>query len=113
MVTDKDGYIHIIEYLTAHLGLFETPSAKLPNVKTVIEIIEEELSEQIIMVCSQNLTLTAVTRNIIIREVDDILYDLEEVLSGVINNPATTEQHAFLKEFAGLIKNLFDTELQQ
>lgn len=45
------------------------------------------------------------------REVDGIVYDLQEVLSGVIHQPVTIEQHAFIDEFAGLIKNLFDSAI--
>jgi hypothetical protein len=70
-----------------------------------------ELSEQIISVCSQNEALTFSQRNAIIREVDAIVYDLEEILSGVVNNPVTDQQSCFIKEFATLIKNLFDAEI--
>jgi len=112
MVTDSSGYVHIIEYLTEHLSLFETTVAADNNI-TVIEVIEQQLSEQIISVCGQNEKLTFNQRNAIIREVDAILYDLEEILSGVINNTATTEQIEFLTEFASLIKNLFDTKIHE
>jgi len=111
MVTDTEGYAHIIEYLTEHLSLFEGGSAIVGNNPSVIEIIEEQLSEQIISVCTQNEELTFNQRNEIIREVDAILYDLEEILSGVINHPVTMEQLEFLVEFSSLIKNLFDTEI--
>lgn len=111
MVTDTDGYVHIIEYLTEHLSLFENSTGADANSGSVMEIIEQELTEQIIMVCSQNEQLTFNQRNIIIREVDAIVYDLEEILSGVVNNPATQEQKDFIREFALLIKNLFDTEV--
>jgi len=111
MVTDTDGYIHIIEYLTEHLSLFENSIAADKNADTVMAVIEVELSEQIISVCSQNKALTFTQRNAIIREVDAIVYDLEEILSGVINNPVTDQQNTFIKEFASLIKNLFDTEI--
>ncbi len=108
MVTDTDGYIHINEYLTAHLNLFEDSSSVDKNADSVISIIEIELSEQIIMVCSQNESLSFDQRNAIVQEVDAILYDLQEILSGVINNPVTNQQKIFIKEFSGLIKNLFD-----
>ncbi len=111
MVTDTEGYIHIIEYLTEHLSLFENTLAANSSSDTVMAVIEMELSEQIISVCSQNESLTFNQRNAIIREVDAIVYDLEEILSGVINNPVTNEQCDFIKEFATLIKNLFDTEI--
>ncbi len=111
MVTDTDGYIQIIEYLTEHLGLFENSTASTESTDTVMHAIEQELSEQIISVCGQNEALSFNQRNTIIREVDSIVYDLEEILSGVVNNPINPEQLTFIKEFSLLIKNLFDTEI--
>lgn len=111
MVTDTEGYMYIIEYLTENLSLFENKLPSDKNTNTVMAVIEMELSEQIISVCSQNNALVASQRNAIIGEVDAILYDLEEVLSGVINNPVTDQQAIFINEFATLIKNLFDDEI--
>lgn len=111
MVIDTEGYIHIIEYLAEHLSLFENSTATDKSVDTVMTVIEVELSEQIISVCGQNEGLSFNQRNAIIREVDAIVYDLEEILSGVVNNPVTESQGRFIKEFATLIKNLFDTEV--
>jgi len=111
MVTDTEGYIHIIEYLTEHLSLFENSPSSGSGSDTVMTVIEQELSEQIISICSQNEALSFNQRNTVIREVDAIVYDLEEILSGVVNNTVTNEQQSFIKEFALLIKNLFDTEI--
>ena len=113
MVTDNEGYIHIIEYLTEHFSLFENTMGPTDSTETVMSVIESELCEQIISVCSQNQALTFNQRNAIIREVDAVVYDLEEILSGVVNNPITEEQGVFIKEFASLIKNLFDTEIHK
>jgi hypothetical protein len=111
MVTDTEGYIHIIEYLTEHLSLFENSPSSSSGSDTVMAVIEQELSEQIISICSQNEALSFNQRNTVIREVDAIVYDLEEILSGVVNNTVTNEQKTFIKEFSLLIKNLFDTEI--
>ncbi|MGB1263656.1 MAG: DUF3802 family protein [Cognaticolwellia sp.] len=111
MVTDTEGYTHIIEYLTEHLSLFENSSAVVNHKSSVLEVIEQEMSEQIISLCDQNQALTFTQRNTIIREIDAIVYDLQEILSGVINNAVTDEQVEFIKEFAILIKSLFDTEI--
>ncbi|MGJ8691008.1 MAG: DUF3802 family protein [Thalassotalea sp.] len=111
MVTDSDGYIHIIQYLTEHLSLFENAASADPAAQTVMTEIEEQLSEQIISVCTQNESLTFNQRNTLIREIDSIVYDLEEILSRVVNNPVTDPQKEFIHEFAMLIKNLFDTEI--
>ncbi|MCP4989800.1 MAG: DUF3802 family protein [Colwellia sp.] len=113
MVTDTDGYIQIIEYLTEHLSLFENSTAPKHAAETVMSTIEVELCDQIINVCSQNSDLTFNQRNAIIREVDAIVHDLEEILSGVINNPVNAPQQDFIREFAGLIKNLFDTVIHK
>jgi len=111
MVTDTEGYIHIIEYLTEHLSLFENSPSSSSDSATVMAVIEQELSEQIISICSQNEALSFNQRNMVIREVDAIVYDLEEILSGVVNNAVTKEQRAFIKEFSLLIKNIFDSEI--
>lgn len=111
MVTDTDGYVHIIEYLTEHLSIFEHSDEMPMSDASIMEIIEQELSEQIITLCSQNGALTFNQRNMVIREVDAIVYDLEEILSGVVNQQATNTQATFIKEFATLIKNLFDSEI--
>lgn len=111
MVINTEGYIHIIEYLTEHLSLFENSTATDTHAGTVMSVIEVELSEQIISVCAQNIGLSFNQRNAIIREVDAIVSDLEEILSGIVNNPVTEEQGQFIKEFATLIKNLFDNEI--
>lgn len=111
MVTDSEGYIHIIEYLTEHLSLFENTATAETKAQTVINELEEQLGEQIIAVCTQNESLTFNQRNTIIREIDSIIFDLQEILSNVINNPVSNEQKQFIHEFAMLIKNLFDTEI--
>lgn len=111
MVTDKEGYIHLIQYLTEHLGLFESSENNVAATETVMELFEEQLSAQIIMVCGQNPQLSFAQRNMVIREIDAIVYDLEEILASVANQLATPAQSIFITEFSGLIKNLFDQEV--
>ncbi|MCL1050608.1 DUF3802 family protein [Shewanella abyssi] len=111
MVTDKDGYMHLVQYLTEHLGIFENSQQQSAAEDTVMELFEEQLAAQIIMVCGQNPSLTFAQRNIVIREVDSIVYDLEEILARVATHKATAEQTLFITEFSCLIKNLFDQEI--
>lgn len=111
MIINNEGYLHIIEYLTENLCLFENSQVEVTQTETVMAVIEVELSEQIMSVCDQNEALTFNQRNTIIRECDAILYDLQEILSGVVNNPVTQQQRIFITEFATLIKNLFDIEI--
>jgi hypothetical protein len=111
MVTNTDSYIQLIEYLTENLTLFETVTIISHSSLTVMEVIEQELSAQIIAVCSQNPQLTFNQRNLIIREADAIVSDLDEIFSTVSLQPATEEQILFIKEFATLIKNIFDNAI--
>jgi hypothetical protein len=111
MVTDTEGYSHIIEYLTAHLSLFENSSNINSSKSSVLEVIEQEMSQQVMNLCHQNEVLNFNQRNAIIREIDAVVYDLQEILSDVVNSSVTDEQLTFIKEFAILIKNLFDTEI--
>ena len=111
MVTDKDGYIHLIQYLTEHLDIFANSQQQSATDATVMELFEEQLAAQIIMVCGQNPSLTFAQRNLVIREVDSIVYDLEEILARVASQKATAEQTLFITEFSCLIKNLFDQEI--
>ncbi|MBR9727793.1 DUF3802 family protein [Shewanella intestini] len=113
MVTDKDGYVHLVQYLTEHLGLFESTGMSADSTDTVMELFEEQLSAQIIMVCGQNPQLSFAQRNMVIREIDAIVYDLEEILGSIGNHRATAQQSIFVTEFSGLIKNLFDQEIDR
>lgn len=109
MVTDKPGYEQLILFLSENLGLFATPGA--PGNKTVLQCIEEQIAEQIINLCMQHQELEVNHRSVIVREVDGIVYDLQEVLGGVLEQPTNNMQREFIEEFAGLVKNLFDSQI--
>ena len=111
MVTDKQGYDELIMYLTQHLSIFEKPGKVASNAPTVISLIEDDIAEQIIAFCQQHTELDTDQRSEIVREVDGIVYDLQEVLCSVLNQPVTIEQHEFIDEFSGLVKNLFDSAI--
>ncbi len=111
MVTDKPGYEHLIQFLTEHLALFEQQGTPTSHHKTLGVIIEEQIAEQIIQLCLQHTELETIHRSQIIREVDGIMYDFQEVLASVIEKPATEEQIELINEVSLLIKNLFDTAI--
>ncbi|MCD8476420.1 MAG: DUF3802 family protein [Shewanella fodinae] len=111
MVTDKEGYAHLIQYLTEHLGCSKMRYGV--DGSTVMEVFEDLLAAQIIVVCGQNPELSFAQRNTIIREVDAIMYDLEEILAGCGRQPVNREQSYFITEFTGLVKNLFDQEIEK
>ncbi|MCE9678635.1 DUF3802 family protein [Shewanella sp. AS1] len=111
MVIDKNGYIELIQYLTHHLEIFELSENIPASGGTIMEIFEEQLAAQIILVCGQHGSLSFSDRNRVIREVDAIVYDLEEILAKVADHRASDEQIRFITEFSALIKNLFDNEI--
>ncbi|URQ98817.1 DUF3802 family protein [Pseudoalteromonas sp. SCSIO 43095] len=111
MVLNRQGYDDLIMYLTQNLALFEKTGEIKPGAPTVIELIEDVIAENVIRICQQHPELSTEQRSQIVREVDGIVYDLQEVLSSVTSHTATVEQHAFIDEFAGLVKNLFDNAI--
>jgi len=108
MVLDRQGYDDLIMYLTQNLALFEKPGDIKPGAPTVMELIEDVIAENVMLICEQHTELGTEQRSQIVREVDGIVYDLEEVLSSITTQPVTVEQHAFIDEFGSLVKNLFD-----
>jgi len=113
MVLNRQGYDDLIMYLTQNLALFEKPGEIKPGAPTVIELIEDVIAENVIRICQQHPDLSTEQRSQIVREVDGIVYDLQEVLSSITSQPVTVEQHEFIDEFASLIKNLFDSAVSQ
>jgi len=111
MILNRQGYDDLIMYLTQNLALFEKPGEIKPGAPTVIELIEDVIAENVIRICQQHPDLSTEQRSQIVREVDGIVYDLQEVLSSVTSHTVTVEQHAFIDEFAGLVKNLFDNAI--
>lgn len=111
MVIDKPGYEHLIVFLTDNLSIFENAEGEVTSNKTVMELIEENIASQLINLCTQHQQLETNHRSIIVREIDGIFYDLQEILSGVLDQNVTQAQQEFIEEYVGLIKNLFDTEV--
>ncbi len=111
MVLDKQGYDELVMYLTHNLTLFEKPGVIEPGAPRVMELIEDVIAEYVIKICEQNTELSTEQRSLIVREVDGIVYDLQEVLSSVTEQQVTKEQREFIEEFAGLVKNLFDAAI--
>ena len=111
MVIDKEGYAHLIQFLTENLSLFEVNANDLSAESTMLGLFEEQLAAQITMVCGQNLSLDLNQRNKVIRVVDAIAYDISEVLGDIAHQKVAPDQVAFITEFSGLIKNLFDQEI--
>ncbi|MGM0480348.1 MAG: DUF3802 family protein [Pseudomonadota bacterium] len=113
MIVDTNGYLELVQYLTGQLPVFSQNSDAAETADyTLRELVEEKLGESVMTVFEQN-ELSQDTRLNIVRETDAIMYDLEEVLSSVLNNHPTPDQEQFVVEFVGLVKNLFDEKLNR
>lgn len=112
MVIDRPSYKDLIDYLTSNIEVFRHPSDTPPEgSKTVEDTVEQELGNQIIILCTQHDELETNHRSIIVREVDGIVYDIEQVLSEFWRQPVCPSQKQFIVEFVSLIKNVFDSEI--
>jgi hypothetical protein len=108
MVIESQAYIELISFFTENLDLFEASDEACLD-KTLREIIEEHMAIKMISFFTQHESLNEDARLDIVREVDAIVTDLEEFLSLKLEQKVTEQQQDFIVEYAGLIKNLFDS----
>ncbi|EDM67155.1 MAG: DUF3802 domain-containing protein [Moritella sp.] len=114
MITNSDGYVQLIHFLADNLAIFEHHSQQgTSTTDTIGDIFSEHIATNTMAVCNQHQQLTEKHRFVIIREIDAIVGDLEEVLSSIWNISPSHEQMAFIEEFVGLMKNLFDSEISK
>lgn len=114
MITSSDGYIQLIHFLADNLAIFENRNQQTTSTTDSIgDIFSEHIATNTMAVCNQHQQLTEKHRFVIIREMDAIVGDLEEVLSSAWNLSPNNEQMAFIEEFVGLMKNLFDSEISK
>jgi hypothetical protein len=111
MVTDKPAYDQLLDYLTSNKAVFSDHTGSPLTDLTIESIVEEQISSQVIALCTQHETLESNHRSIIIREIDGIVYDMQQILLEYWSHNATEQQKDFLIEFATLIKNIFDSEV--
>jgi hypothetical protein len=113
MVIDKPAYNELIDYLNSSREIFHQDDFVDDTAPTLEELIENQLAEQIITLCTQHDDLEQNHRSIIVREVDGIVYDLQQVLSEYWQQHLTAPQIEFVKEYTGLIKNVFDSAVAE
>lgn len=108
MVVDTDGYLALIEHLTFNLDVFTSDEGDTGE-ETVEDVVTDMIASNIMALFQQNPELHSSVRFKLLKEADSVAEDLGEVLAGVWQKKATNEQIAFLDEYIGLVKNLFDT----
>ncbi|UTV29052.1 DUF3802 family protein [Photobacterium atrarenae] len=112
MVVESEGYHALIEYFTEHLSLFENVS-KDGCSETVEDVVTDLIATNLMAVFSQNPDLEADFRFKLMQEADAVVDDLSEVLAGAWHCCPSNEQIAFLEDYIGLVKNLFDSAISQ
>lgn len=108
MVVDTDGYLALIEHLTFNLDVFTSGGGDTGE-ETIEDVVTDMIASNIMALFQQNPELHSSVRFTLLKEADSVADDLGEVLAGVWKKKATNEQIAFLDEYIGLVKNLFDT----
>lgn len=108
MVTDKQAYDELMEYLYSSREVFVQRDEEMVPGLTLEALVEQEISSQIITLCNQHDDLEVNHRSIIVREVDGIVYDMQQVLYDHWQQSVTQGHVDFVVEFTGLIKNIFD-----
>lgn len=112
MVIQSEGYSSLIEYLSENLAVFSPSQTEGHQPMTIKLYIRYQMVEQMALLFEQNKSLIAQEKIYIVEEFDKAFNDLCEVLGHNINNKLTDSQRAFITDFAGLLKNLFDAQLE-
>lgn len=108
MVVESNGYLSLIQYLTDSIEVFVESDTNVGN-ESIEEVVMDMISSNIMTVFQQNPTMHTSLRFRLLKEVDRVVEDLGEALSGVWLKPVTNNQVAFLEDYIGLVKNLFDS----
>ncbi len=108
MIIESQAYIELISYFTENLAIFEESTDSTLD-KTLRDLIEEHIAEEMMNFFSQHNNLDSNLRMDVVREIDAVVTDLEEFLARRLDQKASKQQEAFIIEYSGLIKNLFDS----
>lgn len=108
MVTDKAAYVELMEYLRSSQDMFDHREGVSPDAPELEQLVEQEITNQVITLCNQHQDLETNHRSIIVREIDSIVADMEQILTSYWHQQVTPDQEEFIKEFTGLVKNVFD-----
>jgi hypothetical protein len=112
MVIQSEGYSSLIEYLSENLAVFGPSHTEGHQPMTIKLFIRYQMVEQMALLFEQNKLLIPQEKIYIVEEFDKAFDDLCEVLGQNIENKLTDSQRAFITDFSGLLKNLFDAQLE-
>ena len=111
MITDSDGYLELIGYLSDSLSLFEQQPKGCDDAPTLKQFIRYQMVEQMVMLFNEHKSLSQDERLHIVTQVDLVTRDLLEVLDRNLEHKIAQHQQCFIIDFSCLLKNLFDSRL--
>ncbi len=112
MVVESEGYHALIEHFTAHLDLFERGGEE-DGQESIEDVVMDMIASNLMAVMQQNPDLDSDFRFKLMQEADNVMEDLNEVLSSVWMCCPTNEQIGFLEDYISLVKNLFDSAIAE
>ena len=111
MITNSDGYLELIGYLSENLSLFETKTKCDDDAPTLKQFIRYQMVEQMVMLFNEHKTLAQDEKLHIVTQIDLVTYDLLEVFGRNLRQKIDQQQQYFIIDFTSLLKNLFDSRL--
>ena len=98
--------------MSENLAVFGPSHTEDHQPMTIKLFIRYQMVEQMALLFEQNKLLIPQEKIYIVEEFDKAFDDLCEVLGQNVENKLTDSQRAFITDFAGLLKNLFDAQLE-
>ena len=111
MIIQNNGYHSLIEYLTEHLAVFEMSPQDEQHSTTLDLYVRYQFTEQMRLLFNQHTNLLEQEKLYIVAEFDKAYADLRQIMGANFKQQTTKQQQVFIKEFSGLLKNLFDSQL--
>ena len=110
MLLKSEAYKACIDYFVDNIDVFENNEAS-PNAPLIADLVVESTADMLMAFCEQQVHIDQIVRNEVIAEGDKLIEELEHILGRLWENPATTEQIAFLEEYFLLLKNSLDSQV--
>ena len=111
MIIQNDGYHSLIKYLADNLAIFEMrPLDDMHSTKLNL-YVRYQFTEQMRLLFNQHPDLLEQEKLYVVDQFDHAYSDLRKIMGANFKQQITKNQKTFIKDFAGLLKNLFDSQL--
>ncbi|NRA61155.1 MAG: DUF3802 family protein [Psychrobium sp.] len=111
MIIQNIGYHSLIEYLKDNLTIFEMRPLDDKHSTKLDLYVRYQFTEQIRLLFDQHPNLLEQEKLYIVDQFEHAYSDLAQIMGGDFKQQLTENQQTFIKDFSGLLKNLFDSQL--